>query len=79
MDVEFRDYSLHETTELLYALGRERGFFRSDDTQMDLAIRSSRMFHSHAGRWRQVQHHKSIEDPALLDRYQRAVMGRSKV
>ena len=75
--VEFYDYTLHETPEMLYAVGRERGFFHLEDTRIELAIRTSRIFREHAGRWRQVHHHGSIEDPALLDRYQRAVMGRS--
>ena len=27
------------------------------------------------GRWQQVHHHGSIDDPDLLSRYQRAVLG----
>jgi len=73
--VEFYDYTLHEVGDLFYVVGRERGYFRVNGKQLDLAIRTSRIFHKREGRWQQVHHHGSIEDPALLDRYQKAVRG----
>lgn len=59
--VAFYDCTLHETPEIFYAVGRERGHFRVDKQQMDLAIRTSRIFRKIEGRWQQVHHHGSIE------------------
>jgi ketosteroid isomerase-like protein len=73
--VEFHDYTLHEAGELFYVVGRERGYFERDGKRLDLAIRTSRVFRKSDGRWQQVHHHGSIEDPALLERYQKAVRG----
>lgn len=72
--VEFYDYSVHETGDLFYAVGRERGYFRLGETRVELAIRTSRIYQRRNGRWRQVHHHGSIDDPDLLDRYQTAVL-----
>ncbi len=74
--VEFYDYTLHVGEELFYAVGRERGHFRKGHTELALAIRTSRIFKKLEGRWRQVHHHGSIEDPELLARYQSAVLGK---
>ncbi|MDD3530171.1 MAG: nuclear transport factor 2 family protein [Gallionellaceae bacterium] len=72
--VEFYDYTLHEGGDLFVAAGRERGHFTLGDLRIDLAIRTSRTYRKSAGRWRQIHHHGSIEDPDLLARYQSAVM-----
>ncbi len=71
--VEFYDYTIHEAGEMFYAVGRERGEFRVGDTVIPLAIRTTRIFRLLDGRWQQVHHHGSIEDPSLLGRYQAAV------
>jgi ketosteroid isomerase-like protein len=76
VDVEFYDYSVHETPGMFYTVGRERGRFERDGEMIDLAIRTSRIFRRIEGAWRQVHHHGSIDDPELLARYQRAVLGR---
>ncbi|NTV12922.1 MAG: nuclear transport factor 2 family protein [Desulfobulbaceae bacterium] len=73
--VEFYDYTLHQHGEMFYAVGRERGSFVKDGLNLALAIRTSRIFRRIAGDWQQVHHHGSIEDPALLARYQQAVSG----
>ena len=73
--VEYFDYTLHETAEMFYAIGRERGYFHSDDEEITLAIRTSRIFQKIEGYWRQVHHHGSIEDPQMLGKYQSAVLG----
>lgn len=73
--VEFHDYTLHETPALFYAVGRERGRFQRGGVSVELAIRTSRVFRRVEGAWRQVHHHGSIDDPALLARYQQAVYG----
>jgi ketosteroid isomerase-like protein len=74
--VEFYDYSLHETPEMFYVVGRERGRFERGEERVELAIRTGRVFRKRNGQWRQVHHHGSIDDPALLKRYQDAVPGR---
>lgn len=74
--VEFYDYSLHETPGMFYAVGRERGHFTREGETIDLAIRTSRIFRRIDGAWRQVHHHGSIDDPALLADYEAAVLGR---
>ncbi len=73
--VEFHDYSLHVAQDIFYAVGRERGLFEQAGEKIDLAIRTSRIFRRVEGAWRQVHHHGSIEDPELLARYRRAVLG----
>ena len=72
--VEFYDYSLHAATDMFYAVGRERGWFRLGQEDIALAIRTSRVFCRVDGQWKQVHHHGSIDDPALLARYQSAVL-----
>lgn len=70
--VEFHDYTLHETAELAYAVGRERGSFVSHGREVPVAIRTSRIFRRVGERWQQVHHHGSIEDPELLKQYKQA-------
>ncbi len=72
--VEFYDYSMHEVGDLFFAVGRERGAFQLGETRVELAIRTSRIYQRRNGRWRQVHHHGSIDDPVLLARYQTAVL-----
>ena len=72
--VEFYDYSVHEAGDLFFAVGRERGDFRVGEIQVELAIRTSRIYQRRDGRWRQAHHHGSIDDPILLARYQTAVL-----
>ncbi len=74
--VEYFDYTLHETTDMFYTVGRERGYLRSGGEEIALAIRTTRLFRKIDGRWKQVHHHGSIEDPRLLTGYQAAVLGR---
>lgn len=74
--VVFFDYSLHESAEMFVAAGRERGYFERNEMRIELAIRTSRAYRKMEGRWRQIHHHGSIEDPALLARYQAAVLGK---
>ena len=74
--VEYYDYTIHETAEMFYAVGRERGYFHLEGDEVKLAIRTSRVFQKIAGKWRQVHHHGSIDEPNLLERYQSAVLGK---
>ena len=69
--VEFHDHTLHTGGERAYAVGRERGTrVGPGGDRLELAIRTSRVFRWVDGRWRQVHHHGSIDDPALLAAYQ---------
>lgn len=72
--VEYFDYTIHETAEMFYAVGRERGYFRLAGEEITLAIRTSRIFRKVNGGWKQTHHHGSIEDPQLLAKYQTAVL-----
>lgn len=72
--VEFFDYTLHEAADAFWAIGRERGALQqSGRPDLPLLIRTSRLFRRDGGRWRQVHHHGSIDDPKLLDEYQARV------
>ena len=73
--VEYFDYTIHETAEMFYAVGRERGYFRIGNKEVQLAIRTTRIFQKMEGRWRQVHHHGSIDAPKLLGSYQTAILG----
>jgi hypothetical protein len=74
--VEYYDYTIHETSNMFYAVGRERGYFKIGADEITLAIRTSRIFKRVDGIWKQVHHHGSIENPELLLRYQNAVSGK---
>ncbi|MGB7437346.1 MAG: nuclear transport factor 2 family protein [Candidatus Acidiferrum sp.] len=71
--VEFYNYSLHVSGDTFYAVGRERGRFENDATVFNLEFRTTRIYRLLDRHWRQVHHHGSIEDAALLDRYQSAI------
>ena len=74
--VEYYDYTIHESLDFFYAVGRERGYFRLGADEIKLAIRTSRIFKRVDNVWKQAHHHGSIEDPKLLERYQAVVMGK---
>jgi len=75
VNVEFFNYSLHVSGELFYAVGRERGRCESPLANFDLFFRTTRIFRFLDRRWRQVHHHGSTDDPALLRCYQAATAG----
>lgn len=71
--VEFYDYTIHEGIDFFYAVGRERGQFKASGQIIHLAIRTSRIYQKLDGKWKQVHHHGSIENPELLKSYQQLV------
>lgn len=75
VSVEFYDYTLHESAELGYAVGRERGSLTRGGKELRLAIRTTRVFRREDGVWRQVHHHGSMDDAERLARYQSMVRG----
>jgi ketosteroid isomerase-like protein len=73
---EFYDYTLHQSGDLFYVVGRERGVLSVNGQPMKLAIRTSRIFQKDTeGKWRQAHHHGSIDEPQMLAAYQQAVLG----
>jgi hypothetical protein len=68
--VEFHNYSLHVSGEIFYAVGRERGRFEGPANIFELSFRTTRIYRLFNQHWRQVHHHGSLDDPAILDRYQ---------
>lgn len=74
--VEFYDFTMHSTENMFLVTGRERGFFEKENTKIDLAIRTSRVFVKENGDWKQIQHHGSIDNPELLKKYQESIMNR---
>jgi limonene-1,2-epoxide hydrolase len=75
--VEFFDYTIHESVEMFYAVGRERGYFRVGENEVALTIRTTRIFRKYPDHWRQVHHHGSIDAPELLQQYQKAILAKS--
>lgn len=73
--VEFHGYTLHVANDVFYVVGRERGTLESPKANLSLNFRTSRIFQRLGGRWRQVHHHGSMDDPEGLAAYQRAVRG----
>jgi ketosteroid isomerase-like protein len=71
--VEFYDYTLHTATDEFFVVGRERGRLSMDGRELNLAIRTTRIFRRFGGRWRQIHHHGSFDDPQILASYQEEI------
>ena len=71
--VEYYDYTIIDIDGGFCAVGRERGTVTIGERTLELAIRTSRVYKLVDGTYKQVHHHGSIEDPALLDSYQTLV------
>ena len=74
--MEFHDYTIDETKEMFYTVGRERGYFQLGKTKNKLNIHTSRIFKKIDSTWKQVYHHSSMDNPELLKRYRKAVLVR---
>lgn len=72
--VEFYDYTIHATDSMFVAVGRERGSLKLNDKTVELSIRTSRIYTLHEVEWKQSHHHGSMDNPELLDRYQKIVL-----
>jgi hypothetical protein len=75
--VEFHDFTSQGTDDYCLFVGRERGHCDTPETTMELRMRTSRLFVRVDKVWRQLHHHGSIEEPALLANYQRIILGRA--
>jgi hypothetical protein len=73
--VEFTDYTSHGGDTFRLYVGRERGWCVTNENRLALRIRTSRLFIRSGDRFRQLHHHGSIEEPALLAEYQRIIFG----
>lgn len=72
--VSFGDIIAYADEQHAVFAGRETGEYRIGDSPAEpLSIRTTRCFGYHEGRWRQYHHHGSIDDPASLAAYQRAI------
>ncbi|WP_211255616.1 YybH family protein [Actinocatenispora sera] len=72
----FRDIVEYLGDDHAVFAGREVGSWAGPDgVEVPLTIRTTRYFRYADGRWRQFHHHGSIDDPAALAAYQRAVTG----
>jgi ketosteroid isomerase-like protein len=65
----FQDFAIQRFGDTFLAVGMERGLLRTHETALEFRIRTSRIFSWRGGRWRQIHHHGSIEEPELLAHY----------
>lgn len=72
--VEFYDFSVHQTNDMFCAVGHERGSFKLNETEIELAIRTSRVYLKVKQQWKQLHHHGSIDQAELLAHYQSTVL-----
>ncbi len=75
VQVAFHDFTGQGGADWHLFVGRERGTCETPQVSLALRIRTTRWFFRTGGVWRQVHHHGSIEEPALLASYQQAIFG----
>ncbi|PXW22887.1 YybH family protein [Paraburkholderia caballeronis] len=75
VQVAFHDFTSQGGGDWHLFVGREKGACVIGGTTIELRIRTTRWFVKIDGAWRQLHHHGSIEEPALLADYQRAIFG----
>jgi ketosteroid isomerase-like protein len=73
VELELRDYTIHQLGETFLAVGQERARYTRDGAVLQITIRTSRLFRKVYGRWRQYHHHGSIGEPGCLARFQSTV------
>jgi len=78
IQVEFYDFTLHQTQDMFVVVGRERGALTAGEKVLELAIRTSRIFIKNEEKWKHLHHHGSIDNPALLEEYQAIILGRDR-
>lgn len=73
VEIVFQDYTIISSGEMFVVTGREIGRAFNGANQVDLKIRTSRIFQLLDGQWKQVTHHGSIDDPEMLKCYQEII------
>jgi len=72
--VEFYDFTIEETDSMFFAVGRERGYLKTNDNKIQLAIRTSRIYQKINNQWKHIHHHGSIDQAELLKNYQNIIL-----
>ena len=75
VQVAFHDFTSQGGSDWHLFVGREKGTCRTPTVSLDLRFRTTRWFIKANGVWRQLHHHGSVEEPALLADYQRVIFG----
>jgi len=75
LTVTFTDAATYRWDNAVVFAGREIGDYNGPNGTTPLTIRTSRVFGYDNGRWLQVHHHGSIDQPDELAAYQKAVRG----
>lgn len=73
--VTFHDFTSQGGAAWHLFVGREKGTCSVSNTTIELRIRTTRWFTRQGGIWRQLHHHGSIDEPALLADYQNTILG----
>ena len=72
--VELFDFQFISSDKMFVITGRERGHLEAEGKKLDLRIRTTRIYHLEGAKWKQVTHHGSIDEPKLLDEYQKIIL-----
>ncbi len=73
VEIVFQDFNLLSSEKMFVVTGRETGRACKGSNQIDLKIRTSRVFQLIDGHWKQITHHGSIDNPEMLKSYQALV------
>jgi hypothetical protein len=63
------DFKIIRFSDSFTVIGTERGLLRTQKDVLEFRIRTTRLYAWRGGRWRQIHHHGSIEEPELLAQY----------
>ena len=76
--VEFYDFIIYTFDNIFIAVGKEKGSFKNKHEEIELHIRTSRIYKKKKRHWFQIHHHGSIDNAELLNRYQSSVLKQSE-
>jgi len=74
--VELYDFQFISTNQMFVINGRERGTLQSGNKELELKIRTSRIYQLEGATWKQVVHHGSMDDPEHLKEYQKIILNK---
>jgi len=74
--VELYDFQFISTDQMFVINGRERGKLQSGNIELELKIRTSRIYQLEGATWKQVVHHGSMDDADLLKEYQKIILNK---